>query len=804
MKTFIKLFFYCAISILCLNAIVPSGLAAQSQVVDAKGAVWTISNGQVLRDGEPVGHSSEVVALAYANGMVYQSNGSKSWWAWNGTTWMYSGNPAVPIAASPSGTTTPPATHIEDSYGAVWTLSNGVVLVNGQTAGDSKSVTQLLYLNGVIYQESNASNRLMWNGSSWTAVMPPVGNRKEQPAVPTNLSAIASSPSRINLTWNPSTDPPEAVLYNVFRGGTLIVSTKTTAFSDVGLKPSTKYTYSVSAVDSAGNVSGLSSPVSVTTQAGQPLAGSKLGVNIDWVNDWGDRALVFTDVMKIARGFATTTTFWDPVNHPAPLDAAGWPTTDFGVMFLSNGSDPLNRPLTATFPSMFGTYNLSFTGKASVSGGGCCQIQNLNYDEARNTTTAQVVVGPNDSQLALVFTNTQGGVQNLKLLRPGYPIGTSQVFTNQLLAAVAPFSTVRFMVPLLTNNSPVTSWSERTQPNTPSQAGPAGIAWEYVIQFANVSGKDIWINIPHRVNLTDTSANNYVTRLANLMKANLLPGIHVYVEYSNEVWNPTFSQFNANVASAVSEVNSGEDSTLDYDGKSSNQWYWSYRRTAHQILRISQLFANVFGTSAINGTIRPVLMSQFVQPALIEDSLIYIAKNFGPPRKFIYGIGGGPYFSPANSYVDANTLVASLRAGLHKDALPGFVSGQTYTGKANWSLPMPTYKTFADYYGLKSLAYEGGLSLGDGVGSSPIINERFRSDARNNQLIQQELADWYGCGNDLFVYYSLATGPGDYYGLYEDLTLPNPRTAAISTVAATPLEKYKSCSIQAAGSQPVQ
>jgi hypothetical protein len=667
-----------------------------------------------------------------------------------------------------------------------------------------KSVTELLYLNGVIYQESNASNRWIWNGSSWSAVMPRTENRNEDPTVPTNLSAVVSSPLGVNLSWNPSTDPTDLGGYNLFRGGTFAASTKTDAFSYAGFEHPMFYTYNVSADDSAGNASVLSSPVSAKTHGVQLTAGRKLGVNLDYINDWGDRALVFTDVMKIARGFATTTSFWDPINHPVPLDAAGWPTTDFGVMFLSNGSDPLNRPLTSTFPSMFGTYNLSFTGRASVSGGACCQIQNLNYDEATNTTTAQVVVGPNDSQLALVFKNTRGGVQNLRLLRPGYPIGASQVFTNQLLAALAPFSTVRFMVPLVTNNSPVTSWAQRTQPNTPSQAGPAGIAWEYVIQFANASGKDIWINIPHGVDLTDTSNNNYVTRLANLIRANLLPGIHVYVEYSNEVWNPAFSQFHANLASAVSEVNSGADPTLDYDGNSSNKWYWGYRRTAHQILRISQLFANVFGASAINTTIRPVLMSQFVQPALIEDSLIYIAKNFGPPSKFIYGIGGAPYFSPANSYVDADSLVASLRAGLNKDALPGFVPGQTYKGTANWNLPMPTYKTFANYYGLKSLAYEGGLSLGDGVGSAPILNEKFRLDPRNNQLIQQELADWYGCGNDLFVYYSLATGPGDYYGLYDDLTLQTPRTTAITAVASTPLENYKVCSAQATNSLLVQ
>jgi hypothetical protein len=71
-------------------------------------------------------------------------------------------------------------------------------------------------------------------------------------------------------------------------------------------------------------------------------------------------------------------------------------------------------------------------------------------------------------------------------------------------------------------------------------------------------------------------------------------------------------------------------------------------------------------------------------------------------------------------------------------------------------------------------------------------------------LIQEELSDWYGCGNDLFVYYSLATGPGDYYGLYEDLTLPTPKSAAISAISSTPLSNYKICSPKTTGSTLIQ
>jgi hypothetical protein len=539
-------------------------------------------------------------------------------------------------------------------------------------------------------------------------------------------------------------------------------------------------------------------PDTVVVSAGPPptpppapapgTAGSKLGINLGWVSDWADRQMMFVDVMKDARGFATPAMFWDPAAAPVPLDADGWPTVDFGVMFLSTMIDPLNRPTSATFPSLFGTYTLSFTGQATVSGAGCCKIQNVNYDASTNTTTAGVVVGPNDASLSLIFTGTNGGVQNLKLLRPGYALGTTQVFTNQFLQAVAPFSTLRFMDTLQTNDNPVTSWAQRTQPKTPQQSASSGLAWEYVIQLANTSGKDIWVNIPEGVDLTDPTSNNYATQLALLMKANLNPGIHVYLEYSNEVWNTGFPQTAANLASAITEVNSGADPSLNYD-HSNYQIHWADRRVMHQVLRISQLFKNVYGSAAINTTIRPLYLSQYLQPWLAEDALTYVKANFGAPSEFIYGIGGAPYFGgpDSTSYPDVSSALAALTSGV--SAIESGFPTETYSGGLVYN-PI-SYQGVARYYGLKSLSYEGGPALTKAT--SAIVNESVASNPTLTPMIQNYLADWFGCGNDLFMYYELAEPAGDIWGAYEDLSIATPKSTALTAVAATPLASFSTC-----------
>jgi len=593
-------------------------------------------------------------------------------------------------------------------------------------------------------------------------------------ATPSSVAYHGSS----SLTWS-STNTTSCMA----SGGWSGTEPTSGTFTTPALTSTTTYTLTCTGIGGTATQSNT-----ITVAPPSSIAGSKMGINISWVNDWGNRDLTFVDIMKQARGFATTSAPWDPENHPVPLDVNGWPTTDFGVYFITNSSDPLGRPLTTTFPSMFGTYKLSFIGQATVNAYNCCKIQNAVYNASTNTTTADVVVGPTDDLIALTFTNTINGIQNLQLLRPGYPIGTTQVFTSEFLKALSPFSTIRAMEALLTNGNSESLWSARKLSSDPTQQDPRGIAWEYVIELANASGKDIWINIPDKVDLNDPTSNNYVTQLATLIKNTLNPGIHVYGEYSNELWNSSFSQTAANTDAAVAEVNSGADTSLNYDN-TNNKWYWGYRRAAHQILKVSQLFAHVFGPSAINTRIRPVYMSQYVQPFLTEDALRYLEANFGAPNQYLYAIGGAPYFSTPSAYTDIDSLFTSLQAGLNQ-VLPGFSAVPAYNGGVVWSGIQ--FKSLANYYGLKSIMYEGGPDLS--VNSSSILAEGAAGDHRINQMVQAQLADFLGCGNDLFVYYKLAGPAGDVFGAYEDVAVPSEKSRALNAVAATPLTNYTVCS----------
>lgn len=92
---------------------------------------------------------------------------------------------------------------------------------------------------------------------------------KEPPTAPTGLQATAVSTSEIDLSWTASTDNVAVTEYVVYRNGAEIahVSGATTTYQDPKLTESTTYTYTVKALDGAGNMSGTSASATATTQS---------------------------------------------------------------------------------------------------------------------------------------------------------------------------------------------------------------------------------------------------------------------------------------------------------------------------------------------------------------------------------------------------------------------------------------------------------------------------------------------------------------------------------------------------------
>ncbi|MBY9078826.1 fibronectin type III domain-containing protein [Paenibacillus sp. HN-1] len=87
----------------------------------------------------------------------------------------------------------------------------------------------------------------------------------EAPTAPTALAGTSPTYSSVALTWGASTDNVGVTGYNVYQNGNLVAISQTNSYTVTGLKANTAYTFTVKAIDAAGNVSAASNSVIVTT-----------------------------------------------------------------------------------------------------------------------------------------------------------------------------------------------------------------------------------------------------------------------------------------------------------------------------------------------------------------------------------------------------------------------------------------------------------------------------------------------------------------------------------------------------------
>ncbi|WP_460459432.1 Ig-like domain-containing protein [Angustibacter peucedani] len=144
------------------------------------------------------------------------------------------------------------------------------------------------------------------------------------PSAPSGLTSSDVSQTSVKLSWTASTDDRGVTGYRVVRNGTVLPGTVTgLTFTDSGLAAGTAYTYTVRAVDAAGNVSDDSNTVSVTTTAATPVVFTD-----DWNrpdgNGWGASWTVGSASGTVVTSGATgRLTFEDIANSYARAQLTG-------------------------------------------------------------------------------------------------------------------------------------------------------------------------------------------------------------------------------------------------------------------------------------------------------------------------------------------------------------------------------------------------------------------------------------------------------------------------------------------------
>jgi hypothetical protein len=555
-----------------------------------------------------------------------------------------------------------------------------------------------------------------------------------------------------------------------------------------------------------------------------------------------DRPTGFIDALK-NQGRLTVNASGSAV----ATDASGNPLSDGIVVVFDDRptpawAPPIDDPAQYQ-PNMSGTYTMSFTGQAvlsNVTGNPTLVFSNQSYNAGTNTTTVNVQMpgGPTYADgpalMEISFTNTQltassganTGIANLQVIRPGFTLAEAanpeQVFDPLFVSAFAPFSYIRFMGWLGTNQTPFVvggcaptapactptmGWSQRSLPTDfyqgvgpsltgfPNRSGAWGISWEYVILLANATNKDVWVNLP--INATGSSdqydpnyvaspdTSSYVYNVAMLLKngdaftgnKGLNAGLHIYLEDSNEVWNTGFQQSTWNVNAAKAEVAAapGGVSVLNNDGDT-NPTDWADRRHIKRVYEIAQIFESVYGAGSFGTIIRPVYawweMDEGVSSAAAwqQDAgpgglsgaavaLAWFKTNFGPPANYLYGMAEGDYFTASNYANDAT--------------IPEVLSDMSANSTASVNYVTANLAT-ANQYGLRLMVYEGGPDNSNGgyqttvnVGPQILANR----DPEMDTLVQTHIRNnWFQQGGSTFGYFALSGAYSRYgdYGATDD------------------------------------
>ncbi|MES5818183.1 carbohydrate binding domain-containing protein [Streptomyces sp. RG80] len=113
------------------------------------------------------------------------------------------------------------------------------------------------------------------------------GSDTQAPSAPSSLRSTGKTSSSVSLAWNASTDNVGVTAYDIYSGSNQVLSVSGTSATVSGLAASTAYTFTVRARDAAGNSSGASNAVSVTTDAGGGGGGFKQAAPYLYLG-WGD------------------------------------------------------------------------------------------------------------------------------------------------------------------------------------------------------------------------------------------------------------------------------------------------------------------------------------------------------------------------------------------------------------------------------------------------------------------------------------------------------------------------------------
>jgi hypothetical protein len=298
-----------------------------------------------------------------------------------------------------------------------------------------------------------------------------------------------------------------------------------------------------------------------------------------------------------------------------------------------------------------------------------------------------------------------------------------------------------------TNDTSATNWQDRNLTTRFNYTNDKGVPYESIIKLANTLKKDLWINVPYH------ASEDYIRQMARMFRDQLDPSLHLYVEYSNEVWNPGFEQMRANQAAAWADPSLTK--TDDFGRQA--------QKFGKLTGRAAQIFQQEFGAARYASQVRfelggLIAGSYWAQTALDEMKTLY-----GDPKSLLYGIAVAPYVGVQNDMNSIDNSSLTMQ-GLF-DWMNNWLDGPV----TRW---IRDHKSLADAWGLHLDSYEAGQSLSYLNQQNADLKTAAQDDPRMGQFYQHLITVWTKeSGGGVFGNFALATryGPYGFWGVLQSI-----------------------------------
>ncbi|MDV3001297.1 MAG: hypothetical protein N5P05_002903 [Chroococcopsis gigantea SAG 12.99] len=552
-------------------------------------------------------------------------------------------------------------------------------------------------------------------------------------------------------------------------------------YGNVVFTPNDDYAGAAGFTYTIQNALGQSTTAQVTVNLNQPPK-INMGTNLNGISDWSTQ-IPFIDTFKSSRpwfqdsSYTKITTNLDSNGWLTPLAMPVGPSSSYPstILFADKTNADPNNASNASYVVLYdgqGTINYKLSAKknASLSTPGR-DVINVNLSTGGGIFLQIASTDPNKTSdylrniriIPAQYESTYTNLYNGQTFNPS----TAQIFNPVFTSRIAPFQTVRFMDWMRTNNSNQVRWSDRPTLGQAQWTTGNGTPVEVMVALANQNNLNPWFNMPHMAD------DDYVRNFAQYVKNNLAPNKKIYIEYSNEAWNPGFSQtpwVNAQARAA---------------GINGNQWF------ALRSAQVSKIWKDVFG--AQSDQIVGVLGAQASNLGPTSTAIKYL-KNTGnfsainavAIAPYFGGYLGDPRYASQVQNLTLDDLFDELtQGGVIKNSTGGaaVAGGALQLSYSN----MQNYATLASQNNLQLLAYEGGQHLVgyQGAENNNAITNLFigaNRDARMGQLYQQYLTRWNQLGGGLFMNFSDVSSPSKWgsWGAMENLNdTTNPKYSAL-------------------------